>query len=434
MLRRTGDAVLRAHDRRTLPHDELVHGLDPARELRPHPLEQVYFNLLSAPPAEARLSRTSRSPSPPRTRDRPAASGPGDRGSHRRLLRLRHRPDRVPTAVHRRAVHGRRSGEVAALVPGGAPADPGAAGPPALAPSPTRGGEEITRATVPRPRPAARPTGWRGTPAGSTPAAPPLGGGRRPGHRSGEFFQDGRTDVDAAVLLSRMEHDHDVRIALTDFLRTPTITTLVTAWAADTAHEGARMTPATRRDTALWTASKTGDSEAIHDLAPTGEELAARDEAGWSALDWAAGHGDPATVTALLDAGADPRATGADERPPYETALAAGHREAARILRERARAAGDETTAAPGRRTAGPTRSARCGPTATGPPTPPAAPTTPSCTCTTTSPSHPGSGQARTSCSTRAPGVGALLPPGPGLRGPRRPRPRPRGGHRGDHG
>ncbi|MFB7631299.1 ankyrin repeat domain-containing protein [Streptomyces sp. NPDC056149] len=97
------------------------------------------------------------------------------------------------------------------------------------------------------------------------------------------------------------------------------------------------MTAGSRRETALWTASKTGDSKAIGDLAPTGEELAARDAAGWTALDWAAGHGDAATVRALLAAGADPLATGEDERPPYEIALAAGHREAARILRERVR-------------------------------------------------------------------------------------------------
>ncbi|GAA0416026.1 ankyrin repeat domain-containing protein [Streptomyces luteireticuli] len=107
------------------------------------------------------------------------------------------------------------------------------------------------------------------------------------------------------------------------------------------------MTAGSRRELALWTASKTGDSKAIGDLAPTREELTARDGTGWSALDWAAGHGDVATVTALLDAGADPLATGEEERSPYGIALAAGHRDAARILRERAQQSGGQDPAAP---------------------------------------------------------------------------------------
>ncbi|MYW90022.1 ankyrin repeat domain-containing protein [Amycolatopsis rubida] len=100
------------------------------------------------------------------------------------------------------------------------------------------------------------------------------------------------------------------------------------------------MTAGKRRRGALAAASKTGDSEKIRELAPTGEELSARDEDGWSALDWAAGHGDPATVAALLAAGADPLAKAEDERTPYDIALAAGHCEAALLLRE---SAGGET-------------------------------------------------------------------------------------------
>jgi hypothetical protein len=89
-----------------------------------------------------------------------------------------------------------------------------------------------------------------------------------------------------------------------------------------------------RRRDALAEACRTGDSRAIQDLAPTAAELAARDEHGWSALDWAAGGGDPATVAALLTAGADPTATAGDERTPYEIAVAAGHRAAAVMLRQ----------------------------------------------------------------------------------------------------
>ncbi|QKV97151.1 ankyrin repeat domain-containing protein [Streptomyces sp. NA02950] len=91
-----------------------------------------------------------------------------------------------------------------------------------------------------------------------------------------------------------------------------------------------------RRRDALAEACRTGDSRAIQELAPTAAELAARDEHGWSALDRAAGSGDPATVAALLTAGADPTATTGDERTPYEIAVAAGHRAAAAMLRQSA--------------------------------------------------------------------------------------------------
>ncbi|SES26915.1 hypothetical protein SAMN05216188_12930 [Lentzea xinjiangensis] len=99
-----------------------------------------------------------------------------------------------------------------------------------------------------------------------------------------------------------------------------------------------------RRRDALADACRTGDSRAIQELAPTAAELAVRDEHGWSALDWAAGSGDPSTVASLLAAGADPAATTGDERTPYEIAVAAGHREAAAVLRQSAgRASGNWT-------------------------------------------------------------------------------------------
>ncbi|MEU6189625.1 ankyrin repeat domain-containing protein [Nocardia sp. NPDC047038] len=59
-----------------------------------------------------------------------------------------------------------------------------------------------------------------------------------------------------------------------------------------------------------------------------------RDEHGWRALDRAAAAGDTARVRALLDAGADPRATGQDGRSAYEIAAAAGQVAVARLLRE----------------------------------------------------------------------------------------------------
>ncbi|MFD5823969.1 ankyrin repeat domain-containing protein [Lentzea sp. NPDC060358] len=91
-----------------------------------------------------------------------------------------------------------------------------------------------------------------------------------------------------------------------------------------------------RQDGALAEACRTGDDRAIRELAPTAEDLAARDEHGWSALDWAAGTGNRATVAALLEAGADPAATTRDEQTPYAIALAAGHREVAGMLRQSA--------------------------------------------------------------------------------------------------
>ncbi|ACU37550.1 ankyrin repeat domain-containing protein [Actinosynnema mirum] len=91
-----------------------------------------------------------------------------------------------------------------------------------------------------------------------------------------------------------------------------------------------------RKGDALIEACRTGDSRAVRELAPTPEDLAARDEHGWSPLDWAAGGGDPVTTSVLLDAGADPTAVTGDGRTPYEIALAAGRREVAGMLREHA--------------------------------------------------------------------------------------------------
>jgi hypothetical protein len=67
-----------------------------------------------------------------------------------------------------------------------------------------------------------------------------------------------------------------------------------------------------------------------------------RDEDGWSVLDWAAGRGDLAEVTRLLDAGADPGARTPDGRTPQEIALAAGHLEVARLLRDARQATGEQ--------------------------------------------------------------------------------------------
>src|SRR4029077_16610793 len=84
----------------------------------------------------------------------------------------------------------------------------------------------------------------------------------------------------------------------------------------------------------LLEAVRAGDHPAVHAALKAGVDLQETDEHGWSALNWAAGKGDLTSIRALLDAGADAARTGKDERTPYQIALAAGHREAAGLLRE----------------------------------------------------------------------------------------------------
>lgn len=79
-----------------------------------------------------------------------------------------------------------------------------------------------------------------------------------------------------------------------------------------------------------------GIAAALRAGAPLGE----RDGEDWAALDWAAAGGDQTAIRQLLERGADPTATGGDLRTPYQIALAAGHVDAARILREAEQAAG----------------------------------------------------------------------------------------------
>lgn len=79
---------------------------------------------------------------------------------------------------------------------------------------------------------------------------------------------------------------------------------------------------------------RAGDLGAVKAWLEGGGDVHARDEHGWSALAWAAGAGQAAVVALLLERGADARETGHDGRTPYQIALAAGRREAARILAE----------------------------------------------------------------------------------------------------
>jgi ankyrin repeat protein len=84
---------------------------------------------------------------------------------------------------------------------------------------------------------------------------------------------------------------------------------------------------------------KAGDHAAAAAALAANAAIGERDDADWSALDWAAGRGDTAAIRMLLEHGADPCATGRELRTPYQIALAAGHLDAARLLRDAEEAA-----------------------------------------------------------------------------------------------
>lgn len=87
-------------------------------------------------------------------------------------------------------------------------------------------------------------------------------------------------------------------------------------------------------DQELILSVRANDVEAISSLLERGVDIEQRDEHGWSALCWAAGGGNAAIAELLLARGADVFGTGKDLRTPYKIALAAGHRDVARLLRE----------------------------------------------------------------------------------------------------
>jgi ankyrin repeat protein len=86
----------------------------------------------------------------------------------------------------------------------------------------------------------------------------------------------------------------------------------------------------------LISAVRSGDAAQARALLAARADVAARDEDGWSALDWAAGQGDLELIEQLLAAGADAMAATEDGRRPYDIAVAAGHRAAALALRDAA--------------------------------------------------------------------------------------------------
>src|SRR5262245_52654289 len=92
----------------------------------------------------------------------------------------------------------------------------------------------------------------------------------------------------------------------------------------------------------LIEAVKTGDLASTRELVKSGVDLGQSDEHGWTALNWAAGKGNLEAVTLLVKLGADIFKVGRDQRTPYMIALAAGHAEVAKFLRQEEESAGKE--------------------------------------------------------------------------------------------
>jgi uncharacterized protein len=95
----------------------------------------------------------------------------------------------------------------------------------------------------------------------------------------------------------------------------------------------------------LFEAIAAADEDRARAALASGASPDGRDDDDWSPLDRAAGKGDTAMVRLLLDAGADPRSTGREQRTSYRIALAAGRLDAARLLRAALEAADPSTVA-----------------------------------------------------------------------------------------
>lgn len=87
-------------------------------------------------------------------------------------------------------------------------------------------------------------------------------------------------------------------------------------------------------------AAREGDTEALTRSLAAGSDVHQRDADGWNALDWASGRGDVDMILTLMEAGADPTDADVDGRTAFKTAVAAGHRTSAEVLRDAMRARG----------------------------------------------------------------------------------------------
>jgi ankyrin repeat protein len=87
-------------------------------------------------------------------------------------------------------------------------------------------------------------------------------------------------------------------------------------------------------NTPLIEAVRGGQAAAVKELIEAGADVNEPGEQGWTPLNWAAGRGDLGLVTLLLESGADVFKVGRDQRTPNMIALAAGHAEVVKFLRE----------------------------------------------------------------------------------------------------
>jgi hypothetical protein len=84
----------------------------------------------------------------------------------------------------------------------------------------------------------------------------------------------------------------------------------------------------------LFEAVKSGNADMVKELIESGAEVNQQDKQGWTPFSWAAGKGHLAVVDLLLQRGAAPLAVGRDLRTPQMIALAAGHAEVVKRLRQ----------------------------------------------------------------------------------------------------
>jgi hypothetical protein len=84
----------------------------------------------------------------------------------------------------------------------------------------------------------------------------------------------------------------------------------------------------------LIEAVKSGNSEEVKELIESGAEINQEDKQGWTPLSWAAARGNLAVVELLLQNSADPLRVGNDLRTAQMIALAAGHAEVVKRLRQ----------------------------------------------------------------------------------------------------
>jgi hypothetical protein len=95
---------------------------------------------------------------------------------------------------------------------------------------------------------------------------------------------------------------------------------------------------------ALIQAVKDGDTQKVEAAIAAGADVnAPGPEQEWTALNYASGRGDLATVELLVRSGADVFKTGRDNRTPYQIAVAAGHAPVARYLATAEESAGGDT-------------------------------------------------------------------------------------------